>query len=265
MRLLFVAATLAPLGTLDAQYTRSRTDTIRLREVTTTTSTLETPQGALELKSEHDALIAITFGGGDSARAWYESLRLAASSPRGRQAPPTEAALRLPFVLEFDANGRIRTLAAPTFPTAFQGVSDLTRQFDDLFIPIPAQPLQVGVAWTDTTTITRANGEVRSTFVRRGTYRVVRDTVVSREPAFVISATQDLESRSSQPVQGLTVTSTLAGRDEGIVVFAKAGRLLVRQRKGDLRGAITYSGGPSPVRMPQRTQYTNTVTSPPDR
>ena len=263
MRILFCC--FLPLGVLDAQYVRSPRDTIRLREVTATTTTVETPQGALELKSEHDAVIAITFGAKDSARAWYESLRIASSSPRGKQEPSTDAALRLPFVLEFDARGQVKTLAAPTFPATFQGISDLTSQFDDFFVRLPGQPLHLGLTWTDTTTTSRSSGESRSVLVKRGAYRVLRDTLVSGEPAYVISVTQEIENRSSQPVQGLTATSTLIGSDQGIIVFSKAGRLLGRQRQGDLRGEITYTGGSSPVRMPQRIQYGNSVTSPPGR
>jgi hypothetical protein len=70
-----------------ATYARAPGDTLRFREITHGSSTLEAPRGTLAISSEHDATVAITFLRGDTARAWYEALVLAVQSPQGDVRP----------------------------------------------------------------------------------------------------------------------------------------------------------------------------------
>lgn len=198
------------------------------------------------------------------ARAWYESLRIAVSTPQARQAPATQAALRRPFDLTFDARGRIRTLRAPEFPAAFEGVTDLSHQFDDLLLRLPVVPLARGAAWSDTAVIeTRpaAGGSMRTE--RFFSARVVRDTVIDGDPAWVIELLQRTTVNGTQPMKGqpLSVRTALSGSDSGTVVFSTAsGRMLARQRTGRLAGTLTYEGGPQPTVIPMEQSYENSVT-----
>ncbi len=66
-----------------AQYRRNHSDTVRLREITTGSTAVTTPTGIHETRSEHDATVVLALRGADSARACYESLRLATTSPQG--------------------------------------------------------------------------------------------------------------------------------------------------------------------------------------
>lgn len=263
--LLFIVLATAGGGSLSAQYARRPADTLRFREVTISQATFESPQGLLQMDSEHDAIIALVFGRADSARAWYQSLRIAAASPAGRQEPSTAAALGKPFVLRFDARGRIATLAVPEFPASFKGITDLSHQFDDYFLRLPAKALALGTVWADTLVLSKANGPSTSRSEQRASYRVERDTVVAGVRAYVVSMRQDLALEGSEPVQGqqqLTATTSLKGSDEGIFVFAPTpGALLGRRRTGTLAGSVTYVGGPAPIKIPYRLSYTNTITS----
>lgn len=247
----------------NAQYRRSDRDTIRVREVTTSHTALAAPTGKVELRSEHDATIALSFGRADSARAWYESLRIAMVSPQGRQEPATREALRRPFALLFDARGRVQTLSAPELPAAFESVSDLSHQFDDLLIRLPSAPLTLGLTWADTAVVeTRGDKDAyfRSERVIRS--RVVRDTMIGSGSAWVIESVQRNTISGTQRVKGqpLLVRTKLTGADSGVVVFSvRDGRMLARQRVGRFAGTLTYEGGPQPVVVPMEQRYENSV------
>lgn len=270
--LLALACATTPRGT-DAPrapaYARGPHDTLRFREITRGTVTVQTPQGPLTLTTDHDATIALTFLPGDSARAWYEELAIGLSGVQGDNRPATGDALRKPFTLRFDARGRVRTLATPEFPASFRGVTDLTRQFDDYFLVLPEGPLRPGVTWSDTSVTqdsTAAGRVARGSRIAR--YRVERDTVVGGQAALVISARQDqrLDTEEPGPQPGMTARSTLAGVDTGLFVFAAAtGRLIGRERQGELEGAVVFEGGAQPVSMPQRFRYANTLTALPQK
>lgn len=247
----------------NAQYRRSDRDTIRVREITTSRTAVGAPTGTVELRSEHDATIALSFGRADSARAWYESLRIAMVSPQGREEPATREALLRPFVLSFDARGRIQTLSAPEFPATFESVTDLSHQFDDLVVRLPSAPLVLGLAWVDTAVVeTRGNRDAYFRGERAIRSRVVRDTVIGGEPAWVIESIQRNRVSGAQRMKGqpLVVRTELSGSDSGVVVFSTSrGRMLSRQRVGTLAGTLTYEGGPQPVVLPMNQRYENSV------
>ena len=195
-------AVAAQRAAAQSTYARSAKDTLRYHEVTQTEVNMTTPQGSVTVPMEHDATIAVLLLPGDSARAWYESLRLSVTGPTGVMAPETAPALRQPFALNVDARGRTKLVSAPTFPQSFQGVTDLTHQFDDFFLRLPAEPLKVGLTWTDT--VTRAdsgNGKrLRSTTIAQ--YRVERDTTIAGQAGLVVNVQQQGTVNTEAPVPG---------------------------------------------------------------
>jgi hypothetical protein len=241
-------------------YTFGR-DTLRFREVSTAEIHLTTPQGELPMKSDHAATVAVIRQASDTVRAWYEALDIGVSSPMGEQRPATTEALKAPFTLSMNPRGRVRLIAAPTFPTSFKGVTDLTYQFDDFFMRLPAKPLAIGLAWTDTSAFRDSTAEKASNRQAIVRYRVERDTVVNGIPALVISMKQQLTLRTTGvDAQGGRIQSALDGTDDGIVVFApKAGRLLGRKRTGQLAGQLTMNGPVGEIAMKQSYTYTNTL------
>ena len=262
----FLAAALVAPAVLGAQlpaYRRSATDTVRLREITTTEAVLMTPGGATPLTSLQNALVAVTLLPNDSARAWFEELTLEASSSHVTEHPTTTAALRKPYTLRVDSRGRAQTLAAPAFPAALNRIADLAHEFDDFFPRLPAAPLRAGLAWADTVArqdSTPGGGYSRTNRVTR--YRVERDTVVKGTKGLVVATSQDVRLVTAGPIEGQPVKaeSVLEGTATGRFVFASAeGRILGREHAGDLKGKVTLTGGPAPVIVPQTFKYKSTL------
>jgi len=259
------AAVLLLAGALPAaaQSTYASTgDTLHFRDVTQGKVTLTTPQGEIPVSVELRAGISVVRMRGDSARAWYDSLTLVASSPAGEQRPAADSALKRPFRLTFDPRGRVKLVEAPTFPKSFEGMTDLSRQFDDFFLRLPAKPLTVGLTWSDSSARTDSTAEKFSRWVTNADYRVDRDTVVGGTPAVVVVMKQHLKINAEGPVpnQPLRATSALDGTEEGFFIFApKAGRVLARRRTGRLEGDTFLKGGGGEFTMKQVYDYTGAV------
>jgi hypothetical protein len=237
-------------------------DTVRFREVTLIEMKISTPQGEFPIKSEHKATVAFARVTADSARAWYEALSIGMMGPMGNQQPATDSALNAPFSMRFDNRGRVRNPAAPKFPASFEGVTDLSRQFDDFFLRLPAQPLRAGLVWTDTSSRVDSTAEKSSRWNAISTYRVERDTTVDGIRAMVISMKQQVRTQSEGPMQGqpARLESRLEGSEDGIVVFApQTGRLLGRRRQGTMTGDLMMRGGGGEMAMSQSFTYTGTL------
>jgi len=249
-----------PLGAQSAY--GSSGDTLRYREVTQGKLTLTGPQGDIPISIEQRSQIAVVRMRGDSARAWYDSLALAASSPAGDQRPATDSALKQPFRLAFDPRGHVKLVQAPSFPKSFEGRTDLSHQFDDFFLRLPAKPLTVGLAWSDSASRTDSTAEKFTRWATNADYRVERDTVVDGTPAMIIAVKQRVKIAGEGPVpnQPMRATSAMDGTEEGFFVFApKAGRVIARRRSGHLEGDIFMKGAMGEMTMKQAYSFTGTV------
>jgi hypothetical protein len=248
-----------------AQTTYASTrDTLRFHETRQAHMTLTMPQGEIPIEMEQRATISVVRLPGDSARAWFDSLAISAKSPQGEQSPPTDSALKRTFRFGFDARGRVKNVSSPAWPAGLQGVTDLSHQFDDFFLRLPAKPLTVGAAWSDTTTLTDSTAEKYSRWVRKANYRVERDTIVGAVPALVISVKQTMGVTLSQPVPGqqMRTDAQLSGEESGFFVFApKTGRLIGRRQEGKLEGPVKASGAMGEMQMNQSLSYTGAMDS----
>ena len=258
-----VAAVISPAA-LAAQapaYHFAQADTLRYREVSVGTMEVVSPQGAIPLETYHDARMAITRGRAGTLLAWYDSLAVSMTSPQGVNAPHTEAALGQQFVLEISPSGRVKTVRTQVFPSTFEGVTDLRLQFSDYLVPLPDRPFAPGVTWTDSLTRGDSTSEGRHSLMSRlGTYRVVGDTLIGGNHAWVIEAVVQQSRLSSGPSQGMTVTSELGGEERGFFYWdAVGGRLLGRSRAATLVGTMQVSGAAN-VEMEQRLEYRNSLT-----
>ena len=255
-------ATTAGAAGAQSGYARSVRDTIRYHEVTSSVVRVTTPQGDVVIPIDVDAIIGVVLLPGDTARAWFDSLRLS-TTPRGRPTvtPETGALLGRPFVLTVDSRGRANLAAAPIIPDGIRQVTDLTHHFDDFFIRLPAQPLVIGLAWADTSS--RSGEADGKTLQLRSiaNYRVERDTTVGGEAAMVIRATQQSSVTTEGPVPGqpMRVQSRITGGDEGFFVFSKSGRMLARQRMGRTSGETVMRGAAGSVTLKQTMSFTSRV------
>lgn len=265
MRRLLALAALVPAAAhaQAPEYHRAAGDTARFREVTAATSEISAPQGVMKIRTDHDARIAVTFTRGDTARAWYEALSVSSAYPGGESRPGTAALLGQPFVLTMGARGEVETLRVPELPREVREVEDLTRQFDDFFVKLPAVPLRAGVEWADTSrkeTQMAAGRTMRA--LRIGRFRVRGDTMVAGARAWVIETRMRnrVESTGPSPTPGMDLRTVLEGTEMGTFVFsASGGRFLARRRTGALEGEIEFTGGPQPVRLPQKMSYESSI------
>jgi hypothetical protein len=260
--LLASAAVLACALPAGAQTTYATTrDTMRFRETTQLRMTLTMPQGEIPITVEQRSLVAVVRMPGDSARGWFDSLSVAVTGPQGEQKPATDSALNLPLRFKLDARGRVSNVVAPKWPASLQGMADPTHFFDDFFLHLPAQPLKIGLEWSDTTTTTDSTAERFTRWIRRNTYRVERDTTVGTTPAFVVRTTQNLSATISGPVpnQEMRSTAQLTGEATGFFVFAKSGRVLGRRSEGKIEGPVKLSGAAGEMQMNQSINVTSAV------
>lgn len=248
---------------VQASPTMAAFDTLTYREVSESQIQISSPQGEAIVETFHDATIGFVAFAPDSAHAWYEALQIAASGPQGEVRPATEAVLGLDFVLRLDDRMHVETVEAPDFPEAFQGITDLTKQFHDFFMPEPAESLALGVLWTDTFTSVDTAQDGRVTHSeKRGRYEVVRDSLIEGDAVWVVHAEVDQEMRSQGPgpQPGITAVSTLDGSDTGEFLISKdRADMVARSRTGRLSGELRYEGMPQPIILPQVIEYTNSV------
>jgi len=236
-------------------------DTLRYHETQKTSVVITMPQGELQVPVEQDATLAVVRFPGDSAHAWFDALALSATTPQGEQKPPTDALLHQPYRLGFDSRGHVKLIAAPTFPEALASFGDLSNEFTDLFLRLPAKPLRVGLTWTDTLTRTDSTNDRKASATAISDYKVEKDTVVNGTPALLVRMTQRANIHIDGPVPnqpGMRSDATMEGNTTGFYVFApKPGRMLARRRTGKIAGDVNIPA--AGMTMKQAIDYTNTV------
>ncbi len=238
-------------------------DTLRYAERTTSRVTMQSPRGEIVVQSVHDAGIGLRGIGDGRAEAWYERLTLQQQGPgQSSVSPSTAALLGQRYVLGVTATGQMQTLSAPVFPAPVAAITELSRQFDDFFVALPAKPLRPGVVWMDTVVRSRgarADSSMRMRHVR--SYRVQRDSTINGVPAAVIAVDQVMRLESTAPMQGRLQTRTvLEGEEHGTAVFVPSrGELVSRERRGTMSGQLTISGGSQPAAIPERYEHTSTL------
>jgi hypothetical protein len=246
-----------------AQSVYGRADTLRYHESSETINTMAGSGGEFAATNSSEAVVALAFGSDDSAEAWFESMDLRSTSPRGTFQPNARPLLGQRFHLRFDANGRVETLATPEFPESFTAVTDLSTQFDDFFLVLPDDPLALGLAWSDT--VTRYDSTATDNWSQyRSVWELVvaRDTVVNGVGAVVVEAQQTVSTTAVGPVEGedLMMHSTLSGEERSVFVFAPSlGKMLSRDRTGRLMGTMEMTNAARSVRLSHSYQYTGAI------
>lgn len=258
---LFAAA--VPLGAQVAAYNREAGDTLRYHNVTKMDGMVHGAAGDAPFTITREATFAFTFGGGESVTAWFDSLAIEASGALGGEKAHPEDLLHAPFKLHMDANGRVQTVKAPELPRNARLIAELPPQLDDFFPRLPASGrMPVGAVWTDTATRSESDSAGHHLLIRRiSRYKAMRDTVVDSQKAIIITQHVDVKITSTVPMQTQPYIAALSltGTEDGTAVFCPTvGRLLSRERKGTLRGAVTYKGGDAPWVVNQTYHYHRT-------
>jgi hypothetical protein len=236
-------------------------DTVRYRWGAKINVIISTPQGEIPVNAEQSGVVAMTRMPHDSALVWFESLAISASTPAGEQKPSTAELVGKPYRVAFSPRGRISLGEAPAIPPELEGMGDLRHAFDDFFLRLPAKPLAVGLAWSDTVTRSDSSADRWMRVGAVSEYRVERDTVVNGVPAVVVAMKEHVDIQADNPVPNAPARgrTTLAGTDTGYFVFApKAGRVIGRRHEGHFTGAMVM-GAPASMEMKQVIDISTTV------
>jgi hypothetical protein len=253
----------ATLGAQQAVYRRLAGDTLRYRNTTKMEGVVHGAAGDAPFTLSRDATFAFAFGGGESVTAWYDALAIEASGALGGEKSNPELLLRLPFRLHMEPNGRVVTVKAPELPRTARLIAELPPQLDDFFPRLPANgDVTIGTAWIDTATRVERDSAGHHLSIRRiSHYRATRDSVVGGRPVVVITQHVDVRITSTSPMhtQPYITALALSGDEDGVALFCVAeGRLLERDRTGELHGAVTYRGGDEPWVVNQTYRYHRT-------
>ena len=252
------------LATTIAPWSSAAQEAVQYEEQSRGLVTVNTPNGPVEIRSEHDATISIERLASDTLRAWYDALEIASIAPAGETRPATDEVLGEWFLLHESEDGRLRALQTPDFPESFQTVSDLTQQFFDFFPTRPDDGYRLGAEWSDTTQAPPSaapDTEVRAQKVTH--YRIEEEAVHNGVDVFVIraEATLDIQTNGPLPDQpGLRIATVMSGSETNTFWVAKDdGRLVERVRTGELSGRLEYVGTPQPVILPTTRTYENSI------
>lgn len=244
-------------------YHWSRGDTLRYRNVTKMEGVVHGAAGDAPFTLARDATFAFAYGGGESITAWYEALAIEASGALGGDKPNAQELLHLPYHLQMEPNGRVTTIKAPELPRTARLIAEVPPQLDDYFPRLPVSGvLSVGTTWTDTVTRSANDSAGHRVSVRRiSHYRATGDSSIDDMEGIVITQHTDVRITTSVPMQQQPYVAdlSLTGEEDGVALFSIAeGRLISRERKGELRGAVTYKGADTPWVVNQSYRFHRT-------
>jgi hypothetical protein len=263
-RLITLAAVAgSPLPAQRAEYQRTGGDTLRYHNLTKMDGMVHGAAGDAPFTLSRDATFAFAFAGGESVTAWYETLAIDASGALGGDKPSSEGLLHAPFRLHMDPNGRVLTVKAPELPRTARLIAELPPQLDDFFPRLPSSgEMSIGTVWVDTGTRAESDSAGHHLMIRRiSRYRATGDSTVGGRSVVVIKQHVDVRITSTVPMQAQPYIAALSltGNEEGTALFCVAeGRLLSRERTGELHGAVTYKGAGAPWVVNQTYHYHRT-------
>ncbi len=240
-------------------YARTPGDTLRYREVTE--RVMDTPGSPPRIRRQ-DATLAVAFAAADTARGWYDSLRLEAEG--GGEARVLEDGAARVFVLAFGARGVDTALVIPAFPEPIRARADLRWQFWDFFPRLPATPLAPGTAWADTLararTVEGGGNEMESTDTRIMRYRVVGDSTIGQRAVVVVDAQGETNGVLVGKLFGVVVRGTSRETERGRIYLDAARGVLVRRTR-TATGVLdlTLPEGDRPGSVHRTDQFTGTV------
>lgn len=246
-----------------SEYARQPGDTLSYVETTDVDIVVDSPQGRIDVAANVDTKLDLAFVTPDTLAAWYTMLDVSTQSPLGNQNPSTESVINVPFRLVVSPRGNVETISTPAVSPELRTISDVRRQFEDFFLVLPEEELEVGLSWEYYAAVDdSASVEGRHAFTKSGLLTVVGDTTVSGIHGLKIEG--DLEttllSTSTDPNMGAEVINNFSGVERNVVVFSpERGVMVLRERNADLSGTTEYIGGAMPFSMQQTITYTSST------
>jgi|GEM_PF-3576195 len=251
MRMLLTILVLAPLAGCaaagrtspppqEAAYARTPGDTLRY----TWKTQLYDPDGPVgqwdSVSARRSRVLAIAFTGGDTARAWIESLQLETTGEDAHVDTAGPDVVGLPFVLRVGPLGSDSVLAAPQFPEEWSGSRGVFNRF---FPRLPGGPLRPGRSWSESKTADVSDSLWIGEFTRDVSYRVVGSSTLHGARVVVVAFDLEETTRNRRREDGAqlpanlpfrpTLVQTQTNEEHGRFYFApRTGRLLRVTREG---------------------------------
>jgi hypothetical protein len=221
-----------------AAYARTPGETLRYRERYEWSSGIGMglPPEAEQSGSVRETHVAIQFTGGDTARAWIESLRIATPGQPDRVAGAD--VLHLPFLLTIGPLGIDSVFQRPPIPSGWEVDHFFTR-----YLPrLPGGPLTPGRTWQNASHVDLSDSTWFGGLNRTTNYRVVGDSVTRGERVVVVEYTVLNESQRrmrnspteapGMPYLRPMVISTFHEEQGRLYLAPRTGRLVLRTRSG---------------------------------
>ena len=225
---------------------------------------IDSPMGVMEVDAEGYSEVVFEIDG-ESIRVTHDSIFSYVGGPMGDQSPDVSAIRDGEFELALDRPGVVRTVSHPPVEVGTAGDMDPLHMFDDFFIPLPDEPISVGLEWSDQLTHD-GSSQPDGTYLNERTInlKAVRDTVVGGRDAFVVEVSQTLSTQSSgvSEQQGFAFDfdSTSDGTETGMAIITADGVMLYRERSIDLGGLFTIFVQGQVMDMTQSMSFQSTQT-----
>jgi hypothetical protein len=232
-------------GAQRVEYARTPGDTLHFLETTHIDATSKGRAGPLQFSIDQSARLSLTFLTADSAAGAYDSLVLTMHGPTEGKPISVTPGWRSPFQLRMRTNGDVETLRSPELPPLARDIADYLPPFEGFFPRLPLGDLRPGATRIDTVTRKETSAAGRRLSTRRIVHvTVAGDTMVGSAPATLLNIQVEIHIESSAHLQQQPYTADLVleGSENGTALIA-GGRLLSRERTGELRGTTTYNTG----------------------
>jgi hypothetical protein len=240
--------------------------TLRYRTTEEGTVFMDSPMGAMEVEAEGYGEVRFEIDGA-SAIASYDTIFSYVGGTMGDQSPDVTPLRNGTFELLFERPGVVKTISHPHMGASGAGGIDPLHSFDDFFVPLPEEPLAVGVEWSENL-VHEGSSQPGATYhmERAMTMKVERDTVVNGTPAFVVSVLQEVTSEASGVMEamGAEFVTSSGGTDNGSAIFAADGTLLYRDREVNMNGLFSIGVQGQAFDMPQTMSFTGSTELIPD-
>ncbi|GAB5521685.1 MAG: hypothetical protein RhofKO_39360 [Rhodothermales bacterium] len=215
-RILSLCALVALVATpafAQATYDRTPGQTLRYSLETDMTTSAISPQFEQNADVESDGIIAINFSEADTVRATFEKYNIVADMGGNKQELDLLTMMSGDFTFTMGDDGAVDVLATPTMTGQIQlPGGNVAQQFDNFFLPLPAEDLNEGTTWSTKKENTPQDGvtsTVEATYTVRGTDTKAGMNVLVIE----VDATSKIDGETEQ--QGMSIVIGMNGTQTG--------------------------------------------------
>jgi hypothetical protein len=240
-------------------YRRQAGDTLLYREVTE--ERVQVQGGPQEYHKFRDALVAVVFTGGDTARAWYEDLQLSDDELAPGHQTAGQEAVGLGFLITLDERGQGELLKSHDFPETIVEIWDPEHQFSGFFPVLPERALQPGLEWGDTMLNQPFSRSMKGVESSYAVHRVVGDSMIGDMPVVIVESEEESWATGHGALEdGTRGEGTSRSIERGRFYFSVQRGILVHRRiTGEITTTLTYFPPEGPWQDQEVIAFTTTI------